>query len=394
MRLNAGAVCLIKDLYISEKDEVLMETKKSTTLDRAMKKLGTVETYYAKMICRMSTNARLKIYRKLASLLRNRFSLMNALDLLHNSASNGGKNPDEPMAIAIANWAKALQNGLSFSDALKGWAPDRERLMLSVGDVSDMENALMNLIRVSEGTTKMIRPIIGAITYPSFLFMMSVLIVYAIGVYMVPPMIEAAPNVIWRGTAATLVDLSSWIQENWIMAFSFLPVVGLIIYATIGIWTGPLRAMFDHMPPWSLYKIFTGISWLLALSALVKSGTPVSTSMRALRRDASKYLKERIDKTLVFINNGDNLGQALAKTGLDFPDPEIINDLKIYSELDNFEEALEKLANEWLEESVYLIENKAALLNMAAILTVAGIIAWAVMGVFDMQDQITSAMGI
>ena len=371
-----------------------MEVKKSTTLDRAMKKLGTVETYYAKMICRMSTNARLKIYRKLASLLRNRFSLMNALDLLHNSASNGGKNPDEPMAIAIANWAKALQNGLSFSDALKGWAPDRERLMLSVGDVSDMENALMNLIRVSEGSTKMIRPIIGAITYPSFLFMMSVLIVYAIGVYMVPPMIEAAPNVIWRGTAATLVDLSSWIQENWIMAFSFLPVVGIIIYSTIGIWTGPLRAMFDHMPPWSLYKIFTGISWLLALSALVKSGTPVSTSMRALRRDASKYLKERIDKTLVFINNGDNLGQALAKTGLDFPDPEIINDLKIYSELDNFEEALEKLANEWLEESVYLIENKAALLNMAAILTVAGIIAWAVMGVFDMQDQITSAMGI
>ena len=371
-----------------------MEVKKSTTLDRAMKRLGKIETSYAKIVCRMSTNARLKIYRKLASLLRNRFSLMNALDLLHSSASNGGKNPDEPLAIAIANWAKALQNGLSFSDALKGWAPDRERLMLSVGDVSDMENALMNLIRVSEGSTKMIRPIVGAITYPSFLFMMSVLIVYAIGVYMVPPMIEAAPNVVWRGTAATLVDLSTWIQNNWLLAFSFLPVIGIIIYATIGIWTGPMRAMFDHLPPWSLYKIFTGISWLLALSALVKSGTPVSTSMRALRRDASKYLKERIDKTLIFVNNGDNLGQALAKTGLEFPDPEIINDLKIYSELDNFEEALEKLANEWLEESVYLIENKAAILNMVAILTVAGIIAWAVMGVFDMQDQITSAMGI
>ena len=367
---------------------------RSSSMARAMKQLNTIEVYYAKMICNFSNQTRLKIYRKIASLMRNRFSLMNALDMLHDGASNSGKNPDEPLAIAIANWAKALQNGLSFSDALKGWAPDRERLMLSVGDVSDMENALMNLIRVSEGSTKMIRPIVGAITYPSFLFMMSVLIVYAIGVYMVPPMIEAAPNVVWRGTAATLVDLSTWIQNNWLLAFSFLPVIGIIIYATIGIWTGPMRAMFDHLPPWSLYKIFTGISWLLALSALVKSGTPVSTSMRALRRDASKYLKERIDKTLIFVNNGDNLGQALAKTGLEFPDPEIINDLKIYSELDNFEEALEKLANEWLEESVYLIENKAAILNMVAILTVAGIIAWAVMGVFDMQDQITSAMGI
>lgn len=76
------------------------------------------------------------------------------------------------------------------------------------------------------------------------------------------------------------------------------------------------------------------------------------------------------------------------------PDPEIINDLKIYSELDNFEEALENLANEWLDESVYLIENKASILNMIAILTVAGIIAWAVMGTFEMQDQITSSMGL
>ena len=84
---------------------------------------------------------------------------------------------------------------------------------------------------------------------------------------------------------------------------------------------------------------------------------------------------------------------ALKKTGLNFPDKEVIADLKIYSELDNFEEALEALANEWLEESVYLIEQKAALLNMAAILSVGGVIAWAVMGTFAMQDQITNQMG-
>ena len=166
-----------------------------------------------------------------------------------------------------------------------------------------------------------------------------------------------------------------------------------IIYFTIGIWTGKVRALFDYMPPWSLYKVFTGISWLLALSALVKGGTPVSTAMRALRRDSSRYLKERIDKTMVFINNGDNLGQALGKTGLNFPDAEIISDLKIYSELDNFEEALDNLANEWLDESVYLIEEKAGILNMVALLTVGAVIAWAVMGTFEMQDQITNSMG-
>lgn len=359
----------------------------------AVRKLNKIEEYYAKMILQFSNKTRLKLYRKIASLMKNRFSLMDALDMLHDGASNGGKNPSEPLAIAIASWGRSLNNGMTFSDALKGWAPDRERLMLSVGDVSDLESALMNLIKVTEGSTKMIRPIVGAITYPAFLTMMSVLIIYAIGVYMVPPMIDAAPTVVWRGMARDLVDLSAWIKDNWLIAFASLPVTMAVIYFTIGIWTGKVRAFFDYIPPWSLYKVFTGISWLLALSALVKGGTPVSTALRALRRDASRYLKERIDKTLVYVNNGDNLGQALAKTGLDFPDREIIGDLKIYSELDNFEEALDKLANDWLEESVYMIEEKAGVLNMAALLSIGGVIAWAVMGTFEMQDQITSSMG-
>lgn len=372
------------------------ENKKpqSQSMQNALRSLNKIEEYYAKLICNFSNTTRLKIYRKIASLMRNRFSLMNSLDMLHDGITNGGKNPSEPMAIALAHWSRSLQNGQPFSDALKGWAPDRERLMLSVGDVSDLENALLNLIKVTEGSAKMIRPMVGAITYPAFLFMMAVLIIYGIGVYMVPPMIDAAPTTRWRGMAKNLVDISAWIKDYWIVAFSTLPILMIVIYGTIGLWTGKIRAFFDNLPPWSLYKIFAGISWLLALSALVKSGTPVSTAMRALRRDASPYLQERIDKTLVFISNGDNLGISLSKTGLDFPDPEIIGDLKIYSELDNFEEALDKMANDWLEESVYIIEEKAAILNMVAILTVAGIIAWAVMGTFEMQDQITSSMGI
>ena len=35
----------------------------------------------------------------------------DALDMLHDSASNGGKNPGEPLAIAIAAWGRALSLG-------------------------------------------------------------------------------------------------------------------------------------------------------------------------------------------------------------------------------------------------------------------------------------------
>ena len=369
------------------------EIKKKSAFSRAMKNSNHWLLTYAKFISNLSNKKRLKIYRKLAALLRNRFSLMNALDMIYNGISEDGAHPNDPMAIAVSAWGRALQEGHPFSDALKGWAPNRERLMLSVGDVSDLESALMNLIKVSEGSTRMIRPIVSAIAYPSFLLMMAVLILYAIGVYMVPPMLSAAPTTVWTGTARTLVDLSEWIQENWMFAFAFFPTVGAIIYLTIGIWSGKIRVKFDRYPPWSLYKIFTGITWLLALSALVKGGVPVSVALSSLRKDSNRYLRDRIDGALFFIKNGDNLGQALSKAKQEFPDKQIISDLKVYSELDNFEEALDKLANEWLEDSVYLIEQKAEIMNIVAMLTVSGIIAWAVFGTFDMQDQITSSMG-
>ena len=369
------------------------EIKKQSAFNKAMRNNNKWLLTYAKIVCSLSNKKRLKIYRKLSALLRNRFSLMNSLDMIYNGISEDGRKPNNPMAIAISMWGKMLQEGHPFSDCLKGWAPIRERLMLSVGDVADLESALLNLIKVSEGSTRMVRPIVNAIAYPAFLMMMSVLIVYAIGVYMVPPMLSAAPNTVWTGTAKTLIDLSSWIQEHWKLAFSFFPVIGIIIYATIGIWTGRIRVSFDRIPPWSLYKIFTGITWLLALSALVKGGVPVSVALTSLRRDSSRYLQERIDGALSHIKNGDNLGQALDKANFEFPDKQIISDLKIYSELDNFEEALDKLANEWLEESVYMIEQKSEIMNAVALLTISGIIAWAVFGTFDMQDQITSAMG-
>ena len=355
--------------------------------------LAELNRYYAMIVCRMSNGARLKIYRKLISLLRNRFSLMDALDRIRGIITNDGKNPDEPLALAILYWSRSLQNGNPFSVALEGWAPANERLMLSVGDVSHLEGALENLIKVTEGTTKMKQPIISAISYPIFLSMMTVLIIYAIGVYMVPPMISAAPDTRWTGSARDLVQLSAWIQENWVIAFASLPALFLLIYFTLGRWKGKTRSWFDNIPPWSLYRVFVGVTWLLAMAALVRAGTPVSQALRSLRHDASPYLLYRIDSALVYINNGDNLGEALNKTGLGFPDKEIIGDLRIYSEMDNFQGALDQMANEWLENSITGISQKAAILNMVATLFVSGAIAWAVMGTFSMQDQITRAMG-
>lgn len=356
------------------------------------KKFGTFTIRYAQMMMKMFQNDRLRIYRKLAALLRNRFSLMDALERLQSIASDNGRKPDDTTAIAIGCWMESLQNGLSFSVALRGWAPQSELLMLSVGDIANLEDALTNLIHVVEGTKKMKEPLVGALAYPMFLMVMVVLIIYAVGAYMVPPMVDAVPGLVWTGQARTLVALSNWVRGNSLILFVTLPIIFLFVSWTLPRWKGRLRAKFDKIPPWNLYRIFVGVSWLLSLSALVNAGTPVSKALRMLRGDSSPYLLYRLERALIYVNNGENLGEALYLTGLDFPDKEVIGDLQIYAELDNFPAALNMMANEWLEDSIRDIEQKAAGLNAAAILMIAAIVAWVVAGTFAMQDQMVSGM--
>lgn len=85
-----------------------MDEKKrdsASNLSQALKKVNAIEIYYAKIICMTSGSTRLKIYRKIASLMSNRFSLMNALDMLHATITNDGKNPSEPLANRLPNGA-------------------------------------------------------------------------------------------------------------------------------------------------------------------------------------------------------------------------------------------------------------------------------------------------
>jgi len=346
----------------------------------------------AKVLLKSSQKERLRIYRKLAALLRNRFSLMDALERLQAIASNNGKDPTDSTAVAMGCWMESLQNGLSFSAALQGWAPQSELLMLSVGDIANLEDALTRLIHVVEGTKRMKEPLFGALAYPLFLMVMVVLIIYAVGAYMVPPMVDAVPDLVWEGQAATLVGLSNWVRHNSLILFAILPIICGIIAFSLPRWKGRMRARFDKAPPWNLYRIFVGVSWLLSLSALVNAGTPVSKALRMLRSNSSPYLLYRIERALIHVNNGENLGTALSLTGLDFPDKEVVGDLQIYAELDNFPVALDMMANEWLEDSIRDIEQKAAALNGFAILLIAGIVAWVVAGTFAMQDQMVSGM--
>ena len=353
--------------------------------------MTSVEIFYAKMVCRFSANKRIAIWRKLVSLLKNDFTLVNALNRLQMTESHGGARPNEPFAICLREWEMNLERGLSFSEATRGWIPTEETLLLTSSNMSSLIVALENVGRIVVANKRIGRAVFGAIAYPLLLLVLVLGIIIMVGIYLVPPLAEVAGDgMVWTGGAASLIWLSEWAGKYWkFIAFVFCLIV-VFSWLSLPTWSGRLRTFFDKLPPWNIYKIRVSVGWMMSMAAMVSAGVSIPDAMRVIADNANKYLRNILDKTLQHIANGDNLGNALQNTGMDFPSQELIGDLAVYSDMNDFDENLNHISNEYLEESVRKIESLSDALNTVGILLISGVIAWVVLGTFQMQDQITA----
>ena len=201
-----------------------------------MKKL---ELLYAKMMFRLNTEKRMAICRKLASLLRNDFTLIDALERLEMVESKNGKKPNEPFAIVMREWQKNLEKGMTFSEATRGWVPQNETLLVTSGNLSNLVVALENVGRVVDGMQRIRRAMTTAIAYPLFLLALTFGIIIMVGIYLVPPLAEVAGNsVVWRGTARSLVWLSDVSIQYWYVFLLMFAIIVSVCWVSLANWTG------------------------------------------------------------------------------------------------------------------------------------------------------------
>lgn len=356
-----------------------------------IKIMNKLELLYAKFVFKTDTEKRMAVSRKIASLLRNNFTLMDALHRIEMIESHNGRKPNEPFAIAMREIQKNLERGMTFAEATSGWVPSEETLLLTSGNVSSLLISLENIGRVVNGINRIKRAMLTAVAYPLFLFALTVAIIVMVGVYLVPPLAEAAgSDVIWRGTAASLVWVSGFANKYWYgITIAFIGLVAFV-WVSLPIWTGKIRTWMDKFPPYNTYKLQVSVSWLMSLAAMVSAGVSVPDAMRLLADSGNKYLSSILEEALHYIANGENLGSALALTGKNFPSEEIIGDLMIYADMNDFDKNLNQIAQDYMEESVRKMESISSILNSIGIILVSIIIGWVVLGTFQMQEQITS----
>lgn len=348
-----------------------------------------LERSITQMQLKFNRKQRFRIYRKLEGMLRMNEALSRALDRLYQNASEMGKYPKRPAAIALREWFLKDRQGLPLSEAMEGWIPDGELYMIRAGEESGtMAKALSSIQMVGERAREMRAAVSYAVAYPAFMMILVSFVLWMFGVNLIQNMRKTAPPKVMEamgGVAAVSDFIANW--GIWVI------VVILAIAATITVsfpyWRGPIRAKLDMLPPWSWYRVLQGSSFLLGLSSLLGSQVPLKRALEILEDQAKPWLKERINSARQEVLRGRNLGEALRIGKFNFPDPAVAIDLEILSERADVGSVIEEVTEEWMRDQIDSLKGQAGIARNLGLVIVGVTIAWAMQSVFAVVTQVS-----
>lgn len=337
---------------------------------------------------------RIRLWRKIGSMIDNGVPILAAIEELQKRAKTKGvKHPD---VIMFENWIGYLKRGERFSTAIEDWIPKGESMIIAAGEQSgDLIGAFNSAITLTVASKDIRGAVIGGVTYPLVLFGLAIGLMWLFGTQVIPQFSKLAggDDSKWTGLAQAAVKLSHFTQNYLIWVLIFVTTILALLIYSLPRWDGSLRIKADRFPPYSIYRLTSGASWLISLSALIKSGVKLEVALQKLSHNSGRWMRNRIAASLAGMRAGLQLGEALAQSGYNFPDEEIIDDLQVYAKLAGFDEALSILGKEWIEEGVTRIKKQMGVLKSIAILFVAVVIAVEAGGMFAMQSQLQTIMG-
>ncbi|MDR5776950.1 MULTISPECIES: type II secretion system F family protein [unclassified Caballeronia] len=325
---------------------------------------------------------RLKLYKSLATLLRNNVPLRQALVTSYEVYSDNGKKPDRIEAIVLQDCIAGVDNGRALSFILQQWVPFDEHSTIATGDRGGkVADALMRGAEVIKRKGMMRKALISAVTYPAMLMLSVGGAFYLIATKVMPRLLMSVKPENMDSSVHLLSWLSSFVADNGAV------VLLLTLAASIGIGlsmprlTGKTRFFLDKFPPWSMYRIVQGAIFLYNVGVLLEANVPKKEILEMMLERANPYMAERLDGALLGVKNGLDLGQALRASGFEFPSRDAIAYVSVIGSMEGGEAQLKEFGEDWLDESVDRLATASAIFKQIAILAGGLLIMAIVQGV-------------
>lgn len=340
----------------------------------------------------LGAKVRERLYRKLAQLMHNGVSLDRSLEQLYFLESKNGKK-ETPLSLVYRRWRKSLNNGLNFGACVAPFVPASEAMLIETGsDSGFLEKALTNAANAVAQQKRVKSAIVGSAAYPVLLLLMLMAALWLASTNIIPAFVEVLPLHKWPPFASTVADVCFFIQRNGLYMVLGIVALFTVVGWSLPRWTGRSRMSVENMVPWNIYRMWQGSSFLLSVASLMTAGVKIdNNSLARLGRNTSPYLQERIRGIARQASSGLNLGEALASAGYNFPEEEIIADIRIYATLKGFEDNLISITTEWVDDVEEKVKVAMKILNFIALFLIAFTIGSLISSLFSVMQNVQDA---
>ena len=353
--------------------------------------MNELERHFARVQFR--TGDRLALYQQLAALLRTGVSKTDALQMAWKVASEEGRRPKEATALVLRDVLDGMRNGLSFGDAMRRWVPAEDAMILEATESSDdFPGYLDRYCEVIRKRRQILGTIIGGLLYPAALISAVYGIAYYFGSEVVPKIEGLLPTDQWSGAARFLLLLGDFADRLAIPALVLLLVLVGGVILLLPRWAGAGRPVADRLPIFSLYRMYTGISFLISVSSLVQGGLSVLNAVERVRPLATPYVRFRLNRVRTGMLNGLNFGAALHASGTGWPDPKMNLSIKVFADTHDLSAQLHRISEDWMERGRVRIERSIGLIRSVVLLIVFGVVLGIIGGMYALQDQIAASL--
>ena len=343
--------------------------------------------------------ARVEFYEAMTLLMENGVLLNDALKEMYKVASDEGRKPKKPLAIVLYDCMMGVAEGLPLSKALSVWISPDECSLIAAGEKSGRlidddvgPGAFSQAVKVITAKRDILGAIAMATVYPTFLGILATYLLNMVATQLVPKLAKTTNPETWEGPAALLYEIANFVTGYGKPALAAALLVIAAIFVSFPYLRGNVRFYLDKVPPWSIYRMLHGSTFLLNVSVLLQSGIKMQDALELLSESASPWLKERIDAAKYGIGIGGNLGVALHKAGYDFPDKKAVQFLMILSSREGFEKALARFGDRWLADTIKRIQAVAKMALAVGVLLIGVLMLIVVAGAGGIQDAMQAGV--
>lgn len=331
-------------------------------------------------------NERVQLYRMLAKTTDEKRKGLKLIQIIEHLIKLDKKRSGRGIQLRMhKRWLSELKEGKHFGDILKKYAPPIEAMIVYSCETSGVLSMGFELAtEVAVMQQEFMRLLKSSIAAAAFNFLAALALLTFFCKRIMPSLGTFIPTHARTGLTEFWLNVSSSYEE-WFPILIILIALAIVgITLVIRLYVGGGRKYLDRFPPFSVYRLVIGCSFLYSVNSLSKAGIQHAKSLEITEKFASPYLRYRIQRMLSYMNQGQSLGEAIMSIDLDFPDKDFIDQLELYASQGVLDEMFEQVVLDMRAEGAEFIAKQGAVIKYTGMILNSVLLLFLAIGFFSM----------